>query len=192
MSLIDDSYLIKEINIPANDDDTIQSYIDRYEPDVVFDLFGYELGTEVLAFDTENPGSSTQRIQDIVVGKEYTVDGSNCGFINPSGNDIAVKWNGLINAEKKSLNAYWVFYWFCRENESTVTNVGGAASNMENAKNVGFGAKAYKAYFDMIKLYGQVSQPGNIPSCYNFMYEHKDTYPEWVFQIKEQVNFMGI
>ena len=187
MSLIDSDYFVNEIALPEGKYAVIQAFINRYEDQAIFDLFGYELGTLVIAY---NITTSPQRIKDIVEGKEYTI--SSDAFYKPSGGDTIIKWKGLVNTEKKSLLAYWIYYWWCREHESFATNVGGAKSKLENANNVGFGEKAAYAWHEMLKLYGQINQPEIIPSCFNFMNEFQTTYPEWVFAPKGNINRLGI
>lgn len=187
MSLIDNTYFVREIALPEGKYKAIQVFITRYEPKVIYDLFGYELGKLIIVYDS---GTSPQRIKDIVEGKEYTISETN--RYKPGGGDSAIKWNGLINEEKVSLLAYWIFYWWCRENESFATNVGGAKSKLENAVNIGFNEKTTFAWREMIQLYGFFNQPEIEPSCFNFMNEFQTTYPEWVFKSKKSINRLGI
>lgn len=191
MSLTDKTYFKDPINLPAGLTDSLTNVILNYENDIIYDLFGYTLGELVIAYD-EN--TSPQRIKDIVEGKTYTVPGNQCGRVNPSGDDITVNWNGLINDEKRSLIAFWCYYKWCRDKETFTTNAGGAKTKLENAENVGFSKKATTAWNSMIKLYGQTTDAAVIPSCYNFLYAHKEDYPEWVFKAEgyEPINMFGI
>ena len=81
MSLIDQTYFKGTIAIPASKYEPIQGIIDMYEPQLIIDLFGYELAKLVKAY---NPLTSEQRIKDIVNGKGFTTRGG----------DLQ-KWNGL-------------------------------------------------------------------------------------------------
>ena len=169
MSLIDSTYFIGEIALPTFKFKPITDYITRYENRVIYDLFGYTLGNLIIAYDS---GTSPQKIKDIVEGKEYTISADSTGYYNPGGEDIQIKWNGLLNTNKVSLLAYWIYYWFCRENDSYITNIAGVKAKAENAENVGFTAKAAYSWNEMQKLYGFEAQPSIEPSCFNFMEKH--------------------
>lgn len=188
MSLVDPTYFVRDIALPSGKYDNIQDYIDRYENEIIMELFGYSLGSLILDYD---PGTSEQRIKDIVEGKEYNTTQYD-GYY-PNGGEITVKWNGLLNEEKKSLIAYYVYCRFLEENISHVTGVGGGKSALENAERGGLAPKYVKAQNKMMELYGDFYELNKYPeSCFNFMYEHKETYPEWVFTEKEKVNRFGI
>ena len=51
MSLIDQTYFNGTIAIPTSKYEPIQGLIDRYEPQLIIDLFGYELAKLVKAYD---------------------------------------------------------------------------------------------------------------------------------------------
>ena len=106
--LIDESYFDNpEIAIPSGSYDTRAEFIDRYEPKILEQLFGYELAKEIAAYTV----ASDQRIKDIVEGKEFTYGG------------ILLNWVGLQNNNKVSIIAYYVYYWWQRQNISkTNTN----------------------------------------------------------------------
>jgi len=192
--LIDYTYFINDIDIPGNDSGVIDTLVNRYENKVIYDLFGYELGALIIAYNINTPTASEQRIRDIVEGKEYTVSKEclNNEYYAPNATNIKVKWNGLINSEKKSLLAYWVFYWWTREVESHQSSIGGFSPSVENSNYASLGKKAAAAWHNMLELYGYCDQSKIEPSCYNFMYEFMDTYPEWVFKPKESINMFGI
>jgi len=190
MSLIDDTYFINEIALPEGKYKPIQGFISRYEPRIIFDLFGLELGTLILNYD-EN--TSEQRIKDIVTGMEYEVPNDDCGYFNPSGLLVKIKWNGLINTDKISVIAFWVFYWYCRENDlGRPVGLGGAKPKLENADNVGFNESSTYAWNQFALLAGNEYQSRIVPSVYNFMYEHKDVYPEWIMRQFSSINQFGI
>lgn len=179
MSLIDPAYFVRDLALPTGKYDTIQAYIDRYEEEIIYSLFGHTIGGLVIDYDSE---TSDQRIIDLVEGKEYT----------PTGEDYLIKWKGLINEEKRSFIAYWIYYSWCAEKEVFITPVAGAKSKTENAENVGYGVRAIQAYNKMIEMYGYQYQDCRIPSCYNFMLQHEIDYPEWVFTPKRYLNIFGI
>ena len=168
MSLIDPTYFLRDVALPSGKYDAIQEYIDRYEPEIIRKLFGYTISELVLNYDSE---TSEQRIKDLVEGKEYT----------PAGSDYPIKYKGLINAEKSSLIAYYIFYCWCAEKEVSITLSGGATSSLENANNIGYTVRAVQAWNKMMEMYGYVNQLESIPSVYNFLKAHEDIYPEVMF-----------
>jgi len=191
MSLIDSTYFIGRIALPIKKYDLIADYITRYENQIIYKLFGYTLGNLIIAY---NISTSPQRIKDIVEGKEYTITDYS-GVYMPTFGDVTIKWNGLKNTQLVSLIAYWVFYNYCLENQTNITAAGGIVPQVEDAINVGFAEKAVFAYRELTLLYGYRGQLSIEPSCFNFMYENYETYPEWIFEsigVPGDVNIFGI
>ena len=178
MSLIDQTYFTGTIAIPASKYEPIQGIIDRYENQLITDLFGYELARLIKDYD---PLISEQRIIDIVQGKEFPTRGG----------DLQM-WNGLINSEKESVIAYYVFYKWAIEREIIATRSAAVKPTPENSENVSFETKAFAAYNHMLDIYGYRGQCDYAPSCFNFMCANQDLYPEWKFQEKRPINFLGV
>lgn len=184
MSLIDNTYFVRERALPENKYNSIQDFINRYENRIIYSLLGYELGKLVIAYNE----ASEQRIKDIVEGKEYTISNDSTLYTSQT-SLVKVKWNGLKNSEKESLIADWVFYWWCREADTPkMTNSGGAKAKLENAVNVGYAQKAVNAWNNLYYLYGYEDQPKVEPSAYNFLSQNKTVYPEWVFKHLGTIN----
>ena len=114
-------------------------------------------------------------------GKEFTTRGGNLQ-----------KWNGLVNTERESVIAYWVFYKWAIERETIATRSAAIKPTPENSENASFETKALAAYNHMLDLYGYRGQCDYAPSCFNFMYANQDLYPEWKFQEKRPINFLGL
>jgi len=171
MSLIDSTYFVKDINIPASTYSDLTAYITKYEKEILMQLLGYELATLVLAY---NVSTSPQRIKDIVEGKEYDVNG------------YTVKWNGLKNTDKVSLIAYYVFYWWARNNATFTGTVGEMKSTGENAVNAPLTQRLSNAWSQLVDL----SQSYNYPyhSLLAFLTENESDYPEWEFTMLGNVN----
>ena len=189
MSLLDSTYFIGQIHIPSSKYKTTQEYIDRHEKKIIMDLFGYELGTLILDYDANSP----QRIKDIVEGKEFTpAYGDYTGTFTGSLPSV-LKWNGLLNSsDKESLLAYWVFYWYMREEETKLSISGSGKPKGENSFPIGNNSKAVYAWNKMMDLYGGFDWESPInPSCFNFMYANMDIYPEWIFKRKRHINRIG-
>ena len=166
MSLIDKTYFNQEINIPDSDYKGLSAIITRYEKEVLISLFGYALWKLINAY---NESASSQRIKDIVEGKEYTASGE------------TIKWNGLQNTDKVSLIAYYVFYWYLRNATTRTSTLGEVGSKMENATTASPVQRLSGAWQRLRELYGFASQDSLIASAYNFMTEHESDYDEWVF-----------
>ena len=177
MSLIDQTYFINEIQIPESKYETIQSFIDRYEKQVLIDLFGYALYKLIKDYD---PLTSEQRIKDIVEGADFTVNG------------FETRWNGLLNEDKVSLIAYYVFFKWATEKQAISTRAAGVKPALENGENVSYELKAISAWNNMVQLYGHRNQDCNFPSAYRFMAENAILYPEWHFTPKGLLNMFGI
>ena len=177
MSVIDPTYFTNEIQIPNSKYETIQSFIDRYEKQVLIDLFGYALYKLIKDYD---PLTSEQRIKDIVEGKDYVLNG------------FETRWIGLINEDKVSLIAYYVFFRWASEKQVISTRAAGVKPALENGENVSYELKAIAAYNMMMQLYGHPLQNRNTPSAYRFMTENHSVYPEWQFTPKGLLNIFAL
>ncbi len=177
MSLIDQSYFVFDINLPVGTYSSLPGYINRFEPEILTELLGYELAALVMAYD---PDTSEQRIIDFVEGKEYTA------IVN--GRDVKVKWNGLINTQKKSLIAYYVYYWYVRANNTLTTGIGEAKAKTENGTMVDASQKVMNAAMRLAELYGNEYESEAMPSAYNFLKHHEADYPEWIFTPRRSIN----
>lgn len=171
MSLIDSTYFKIEINAPDDIYSNIQDYIDRYEPEILRSLLGYELYELVIA---ENP--TEQRILDLRDGVEYSVNG------------IQYKWNGFKNEEKISLIAYYVAYWYMRLNISETSTVSELQVNPENANIANPSLKVQMIWMLLSELYGSNIHPEKYESAYGFLNYHSEDYPEWNFSELGSVN----
>jgi hypothetical protein len=175
MSLIDRTYFVNDINIPAGSfDDGGTAMITRHEPDILKKLFGYELSKLVIAYD---PDTSEQRIIDIVEGKEYFVG------------ERLYKWNGLINTEKESLIAYYVYVQILRDRITHTATTGEVKSKFENSDQASVNMKIQSACVKLIELYGSAyNYDIDFNSCYSFMLQNWQDYPEWLF---EEIGFVN-
>ena len=167
MSLIDKTYFVFDINIPDSDYNDLTAYITRYEKEILMELLGYDLYILVAAY---NVTTSPQRIKDLVEGKAYTLS---------SGDQI--KWNGLKNTDLISLIAYYVYYWFVGNNNTTLQGIGNVKLKSENSDNARAGITISTAWNRLETLYGDYGQSEYIASAYNFLTNFESDYPEWVF-----------
>jgi len=171
MSLIDKTYFVKDINIPDSDYSDLTAVIVKYEKEILIKLLGYELYALVAAYDVT---TSPQRIKDIVEGKEYTVG------------SYIVKWNGLTNTDKVSLIAYYVYYWWTRNQATLTGSIGEIKPKSENSNNASLIQKSTNAWTRLEELSQSTAYPYD--SLYAFLSENESDYPEWEFTPLGNVN----
>jgi len=176
MSLIDASYFWGEINLPANKYSDLDSFIERFEKELIVKLFGYTLYKLINAYNPDKPTDTDQRIRDIIEGKEFTL------------NEQTYKWNGLRNTEKVSVIAYYVYVHYMRGIETQTTTTGESKNKKVNSVSVSPVQKISNAWTQMRILIGPYClqaeyYPGYSTDYYNslffFMSNFYDTYPEW-------------
>lgn len=175
-NLIDTTYFVYDCNLPTGSAySDVTNYIARYEPEILTELLGYELAKLVIA-STDTSG----RLYELINGKEYT--------ITYNGRDQIVKWNGLKNASKISLIAYYVYYRYQVAMASMPAGIGEQKPTIENGVSISLSMKAMDAWSRMRELYGYDGQDELSPSAYNFLTKYATTYPEWVFTEIGKVN----
>ena len=191
MSLIDRDYFYGDINLPASKYDSKDDFINKYEKELLIKLFGYTLYKLIAAYDKDNPTASPERIRDIVTGKEFEMDG------------YTYKWNGLINEEKVSPIAYYVYYYYLKDKQTATTNTGEAKTEKINAINTTSNQKLTQAWSKLKEIIGPFDigyMISGIPfdmneyyqSLFFFMYHNFDTYPEWQYSDIGSVNILDL
>lgn len=172
MSLIDRTYFKNEINLPQSKYDDLPDFITRFEKEFCENVFGYGLSKLILAYDVAHPENSTQRVRDIVEGKEFTQGA------------YTFKWKGLTNAEKISPIAYYVYYYYMRS-KMTHTSTSGEVTNKVEASNLAeTNMKIQYAWQKMEELiggYDNFSYQVWNNSLMTFMNKYSTDYPEWQF-----------
>lgn len=169
-NLIDETYFIDPIDLPDGSNNDLDTLIKVHEPEILRDLLGYELNKEVAEFSA----TSSQRIKDLVEGKEYTV--------SHNGRPQLIKWIGLQNLEKRSLIAYWCYYWWHRKHSTHTGNTGELTPMQKYAKTAEANQKAANSLRLLINLYGYCGQPEIEASAFNFLTKFESDYPEWIFK----------
>jgi len=130
MALIDQTYFVYDISLPAGNYSDIPGWISRLEPEIIRALLGDELGQLVIDYDES---SSEQRIKDIVEGATFEYD------------EKTLKWDGLKNENKKSLLAYRVYVQYLRYNITTTTATGERKAKNENSNAADQSFKLWRA-----------------------------------------------
>lgn len=202
MSLIDTTYFVRDINVPLSSNnalnETFTNAIARYEDEILKALLGYTLWKQFK--DGLEETSPAQKWLDLRDGAEFSY--------TLFGHTISTKWNGLVNDDKISLIAYYVYYKHRANTETFYTGLGEKKAKGENSIAVSPVHKLVWAYNSMIDLYGAL--PGRVrqistflnadnyvhyndaPSAYNFLLANKANYTGWVFKPLKKVNAFGI
>lgn len=192
-NLIDNTYFIGEISLPAQvltgTLADINPYIVKYERQALIDLVGYTLYKELLvAIAAGAPDYSSTKWKRLITGHEYG--------INYLGEPHLVKWNGLINSDKVSLLAYYIYYYYLKFHVTHTSGLGELVASAENAAKVSASQKMTNAWNRFIELRGIPSDQEIDPTCYNFLNEFEDDetngYDPWLFVIMKFTNSFGI
>lgn len=130
MALIDKTYFAYDISLPAGNYSDIDGWIARLEPEILKELLGADLATLIINYSE----SSEQRVKDIVEGKNFTID------------DVTYKWDGLVNSQKRSLLAFYVYCQYLRYNVTTTTATGERKAKNENSNPVDQSVKFWRAF----------------------------------------------
>lgn len=194
MSLIDYTYFIRDINVPLNgttDSDPayqdLSQSITKYENEVLQHLLGYTLWKEFKAeIDAESYSTKWANFKD---GAEFS--------FTFNGQTINTKWEGLVNSEKESLIAYYVYFRHRIEKETFYTGIGEKRAKGENSTTADAKPKLIRAWNNMIALYGHSPRYAwkygwlnndnyqhwnEEPTAYNYLLANKSDFDSWVFK----------
>ena len=192
-NLIDDTYFIGEISLPAQvltgTLADINPYIVKYERQALIDLVGYTLYKELkVAIDAGAPDYSSTKWKRLITGHEYEIE-----YL---GETHLVKWNGLINSDKVSLLAYYIYYYYLKFHVTHSSGLGEIVASAENAAKVSASQKMTNAWNRFIELRGIPGDQEIDPTCYNFLNEFEDDetdgYDPLLFTIMKFTNSFGI
>jgi hypothetical protein len=117
MSLIDTTYFINDIELSTDNLAVkLQQKINTCEPEILIKCLGFDMYRQFIA---ALAGTPEQKWLDLRDGKEFAIDG------------IYYNWRGLLNTEKESLIAYYVYYQFIKSPEYYQSGL--RQSNTENS-----------------------------------------------------------
>jgi hypothetical protein len=167
MALIDTSYFYWDLSIAQIADaavsNTVQKFIDRLEPKLLTDLFGYELYKKYL----DGISAGTQKYVDIRDGKEYT---------NRAGK--LTKWRGLREVTlKQSLIACYVYWHYQRNEATTTTGTGEKTQNAQNAVSASPRWKLVRAWNQMVEWNCELVE---------FLLSMEADYPEFLYHYSDR------
>lgn len=142
-NLIDTTYFIRELHLPTDEIGTeLTSFIDRFEPEILQKRLSYDLYRAFKAGLLEN--QIAQKWIDLRDGKEYQSGG------------IYYKWRGLINSDKISLIANYVFYQFSIYGSTFNSSVGLQSIKSENSTIADYRDKQTLVYNQMINYIAEL------------------------------------
>jgi len=191
-NLIDVSYFVGEISLPGQvltgDLADITPYIVKYEREALIQLLGYTLYKELKAEIDSEPQVFTDKWDRLVNGYEYEID-----YL---GDTYLVKWNGLVNSDKISLLAYYIYYKYVKFHVTHTSGFGELIQNAENASKVSPSQKMVNAWNRFADLRGNPSDDLINSTCYNFLNNFEDDatygYPKWIFNVIRHTSTFGI
>ena len=198
MSLIDKSYFTGAITVANTNIPEIEGALDAeivtYEKEILKSLLSVVLYDAFIAGIAV--GSPAQKWLDLRDGADFTQD--------YKGTTITLHWNGLINSDKLSLIAYYVYVKYWQNRQTFTTDVGEIDPRAENASKWNTIDKIVYAWREMRQLYG-VTPKGfdkyldnthivynDLPSAYNFILANVNDYDDWFFEPKAIMNAIGI
>lgn len=161
-NLIDKTYFVADIVLAQSDDSDIDDFIAKYEKEVLMMLLGYTLYKLTVI---ETPIDPYKKILD---GDEYE--------IVYNGNTRLVKYEGV-----RKMIANYVYCNFMKNRVSSTQEIGEIVMVGENSRRANIFGKLNNAWITFEELYGHIDDNRLIPSAYNYIYEHKQLFPEWEF-----------
>jgi len=201
---IDTSYFSGNIDIPFENKDTSSfnsKYIVPLEEYILVKILGRKLYDEFIT--GINEATPDQKWIDLRDGVLFDIE--------HNGNEYPIKWNGLINTEKKSLISYYIYIEWLKGNYTQLLGTGIAISDKKNAKTVDVREKYLFAENQAVNLIGEypiaktelnkIVLPDDMdvdyikifePTLLNFLYHNKDDYTSWVFSPLKKSNYWDI
>lgn len=173
-NLIDTTYFINEISLPIDEiGGELTSYITRYEKEILIKILGYDLYKAfITALEGYEPAEKWGLLRD---GCDYEVSG------------ITYNWPGLINTEKESLIAYYVFYQFSCHSSTFNSSVGGQIIKGENSISVDNRRKQVFAYNKMVDMISQMND-----FIYYMNNQNNTNYPNYYPETIRKINIFNV
>ena len=176
MAIIDSTYFIGDISIPNNavNNAELTRAIDTVERETLKKLLGDKLYIDYLANPTD------ERWVKLVEGHTYTYD------------DYTIKWEGLQNAQKDSLLAYFTYEYVLNYRYENFADIAVNRQQSEKSEAVSVNKKMCTAQNRGVDLYGYYNDIIIKPTAFNFIKHGGYTFDDWIFTPIEKINHMGI
>lgn len=171
-NIIDNTYFVRELSLPTDQIAAeLTSYIDRFEPEILTKILGYDLKK---AFVDALAGTPDQKWIDLRDGKEYQQD------------SVYRKWRGFKNTTKESLIANYVFYQYTIYGSEFNSTFGLKQVNSENSTFADYRRKQARVYNQMVDW---ISELDDFIQYSNSITE---TYPNYEPEVIRKVNIFNI
>ena len=157
MALIDNTYFRNKINIPVGAHSDLPQFITQYEKEVLIGLLGYVLYAEMMAAYAALPGTPLPEKWDkLINGTTYTYAGQ------------TIRWNGLINSDKVSFIAYYVYCRYLEAKQTPYQQVGSVIPKQENSNQADGISNHTSSWNNFVFLYD---------ACMAFLKSYPEDYP---------------
>ena len=156
MALIDSTYFTNDINLNIGAYSDLTQYIDKFEKEVLMGLLGYTLYSEMMADYAALPGTPLPEKWDRLING-YTYDY----------NGVTIRWNGLINSDKASFIAYYVYCQYLKAKQFTPAQAGTVQPKNENSIVVDGIANHTAAWNRFVDGYY---------NCWQFLFQYETDY----------------
>jgi len=160
MSLIDSTYFRNSISIPVGTYSDLIQFINQYEKEVLIGLLGIDLYTEMmaayLASQVDPPTPLPTKWANLINGVNYTYGGQ------------TIRWNGLINSDKISFIAYYVYCQYLKSKQYPYQQTGAVQPKNENSYPADGIANHTAAWNQFVYFYEQ---------CYQYLTTDTTAYP---------------
>lgn len=174
--MITKDYFINDINLPAQNLENIQNWIDKFEKEILIKTLGYQLYNEfITGLAEEEP---LQKWLDLRDGKIFEING------------IKYKWNGLLNDDKISMLSYYVFSEYINNLSQTIGTNGVYKILSENADGISPSNLIVQSWNNAKKL--QLLSKESIFNFILYTNAKEMTYDNWIFTALESKNNFGI
>lgn len=145
MSLIDSTYFRNSITIPVGTYSDLTQFIEQYEKQVLIGLLGYDLYTEMMAayaaFLAVPSTPLPTKWDNLINGVSYTYGAQ------------TIRWNGLINSDKISFIAYFVYCQYLKSKQFPYQQTGTVQPKNENSQVVSGVENHTAAWNKFVELY---------------------------------------
>lgn len=165
-------YFILDIYLPSDEvSGDISGYVSRFEREILIKCLGFHLYNEFITALSGTPDSKWEDLRD---GAIYTINGIN------------YRWRGLINDEKESLIAYYVWYKYSLHGMDVKSISGIKQLNTENTT---ISDKRYAQAYAYNKMVDLIAEMDAFIVAKNN--EVADTYPEYYPETIRKVNIFN-
>lgn len=180
----------------ADNSELIQSFIDRYERELLMESLEVELYNDIKANESDF-NAAPDNVKNLVKGQQYELNGK------------TYLWNGLEG--KESLLIPYVYFRYLQDQQDTMTSFGVERPEGVNSDAVSSIPRATKAYRDFFSKYQGVDDyyprliqtrylkgidysGSNSPirSLYQFLCDFPEVYDVSSFRLLDNMNSFGI